>query len=77
MWKKKQLKSIKNMWYLNNGCCNHMTRDKETFVDMDSSSFAFKVKIRNVEYLEVEDKDNIGVTTKQWAQVIHDVLYVW
>ncbi|RDY11130.1 hypothetical protein CR513_04263, partial [Mucuna pruriens] len=54
----------KNIWYLDNNCNNHITRDKEAFVAINSS-FVSKVKLGNVGYVEVEGKCNIIVTTKQ------------
>ncbi|KAI4346126.1 hypothetical protein L6164_013204 [Bauhinia variegata] len=65
----------KNVWYLDNRCSNHITRDKEAFIDMDSS-FSLEVKLGNGEYIEVKGKESIDITTKQGGRTIHDILYV-
>jgi len=65
----------KNVWYLDSGCSNHMTGDKEAFIVIDPS-FGSKVKLGNGEFVEVEGKGNIRVATKQGCKVIHDTLYV-
>jgi transposase InsO family protein len=65
----------KNVWYLDSGCSNHMTGQKEPFINIDSS-FSSKVKLGNGEHVEVKGKGTIGVTTKHGRKVIHDTLYV-
>jgi len=67
--------STKNVWYLDNGCSNHMTGDKEAYIGIDPS-FGSKVKLRNGEFVEVEGKGSIIVATKLGCKVIHDTLYV-
>lgn len=52
-----------------------MTGDKDAFISMNPS-FSSKVKLRNGEYVEVEGKGIIRVSTKQGGKVIHDTLYV-
>jgi transposase InsO family protein len=64
-----------NVWYLDSGCSNHMTGDKDAFIDI-VPSFGSKVKLGNGEYVEVEGKGSIGVATKKGGKVIHDTLYV-
>ncbi|XP_050890235.1 uncharacterized protein LOC127095607 [Lathyrus oleraceus] len=71
----KAFQEDKNVWYLDSGCSNHMTRKKEAFINIDSS-FGSKVKLENGEHVEVKGKGSIGVTTKQGSKVIHDTLYV-
>ncbi|XP_058784090.1 uncharacterized protein LOC131658857 [Vicia villosa] len=65
----------KNVWYLDTGCSNHMTGQKEAFINI-YSSFGSKVKLSNGEHVEVKGEGSIGVTTKQGSKVIHDTLYV-
>jgi predicted amidophosphoribosyltransferase len=65
----------KNVWYLDSGCSNHMTGDKDAFIDI-VPTFGSKVKLGNGEYVEVEGKGSIGVATNQGGKVIHDTLYV-
>jgi len=67
--------SIKNIWYLDRSCSNHITEDYEAFVNMDSS-FVSKVKLGNGKCVEVKGKDNNGVTTKERGKVIHGTLYL-
>lgn len=71
----KATQEYKNVWYLDSGCSNHMTGDKEAFIDIDPS-FGSKVKLGNGEFVEVEGKGSIRVATKQGCKVIHDTLYV-
>ena len=71
----KATEEYKNIWYLDSGCNNHMTGDKNAFIDVDPS-FGSKVKLGNGEYVEVEGKGSIGVATKQGGKVIHDTFYV-
>ncbi|XP_050889637.1 uncharacterized protein LOC127094920 [Lathyrus oleraceus] len=71
----KAFQEDKNVWYLDNGCSNHMPGKKEAFVNIDYS-FGSKVKFGNGEHVEVKRKGIIGVTTKQGSKVIHDTLYV-
>src|ERR1051325_11706261 len=43
----------KNVWYLDSGCSNHMTGQKEAFINI-GSSFGSKVKLGNGEHVEVK-----------------------
>ncbi|XP_050902746.1 uncharacterized protein LOC127115187 [Lathyrus oleraceus] len=71
----KSFQEDKNVWYLDNGCSNHMTGKKEAFINIDSL-FGSKVKLGNGEHVEIKGKGNIGVTTKRGSKVIDDTLYV-
>ncbi|XP_058783534.1 uncharacterized protein LOC131658238 [Vicia villosa] len=67
--------SGKDVWYLDSSYSNHMTREMEAFINIDSS-FGSKVKLDNGEHVEVKGKGSIGVTMKQGNKFIHDTLYV-
>ncbi|KAA3468123.1 Integrase, catalytic core [Gossypium australe] len=41
----KAFEEQKNIWYLDSGCSNHMTRDKEVFLDINST-FRSKFKAK-------------------------------
>ena len=62
----------KEVWYLDSGYSNHMTADKDIFLDMDSS-FNSKVKLRNGDHVEIKGKGSIAVETKEENKAIHDV----
>jgi hypothetical protein len=62
-------------WFLDSGCSNHMTSEKEIFVDIDTS-FNSKVKMGNGAVVEVKGKGSAGVETKRGLKEIHDILFV-
>jgi len=62
-------------WFLDSGCSNHMTPEKEIFIDIDTS-FNSKVKMRNGAVVDVKGKCSVGVETKRRLKQIHDVLFV-
>jgi hypothetical protein len=62
-------------WFLDSSRSNHMTPNKEIFLDIDTS-FHSKVKMRNVDVVDVKGKCNVGVETKRRLKKIHEVLFV-
>ena len=72
----KATEEYKNVWYLDSGCSSHMMRDKDAFIDMDSS-FGSKVKLGNGEFVEVEGKGSIGVATKQGGKELFMILFMY
>ena len=64
-----------DIWFIDSGCTNHMTPEKEIFHDLDTS-FTSKVKMGNGELAEVKGKDNIQVETEKGKEFIYDVLFV-
>nr|CAD1820646.1 unnamed protein product [Ananas comosus var. bracteatus] len=63
-------------WYLDSGCSNHMTGNRDFFVDLhqDSSS---QVKLGNGKLQQIGGEGVIAVYTKGgMKRLIHDVLYV-
>jgi hypothetical protein len=57
-------------WFLDSGCSNHMTPEKEIFLDIDTS-FPSKVKMENDAMVDVKGKGNVGVETKRGLKKIH------
>lgn len=67
---------VKNdVWYLDSGCSNHMTRDKSCFVNLDES-VKTEVKMGNGAVTRAHGLGTIGVQTKEDTKFIHDVLFV-
>jgi hypothetical protein len=64
-----------NIWFLDSGCSNHMTPEKEIFLDIDTS-FHSKVKMGNGAVVDVKGKGNVGVETKRGLKKIREVLFV-
>ncbi len=61
-------------WFLDSGCSNHMTPEKEIFIDIDTS-FSSKVKMGNGVVVDVKGNGIVGVETKRGLKQIHDVLF--
>lgn len=64
-----------DVWFLDSGCSNHMTGDKDVFVDIDTTINS-QVKMGNGALVHVKGKGTIGVQTNKGAKFIHDVLLV-
>ncbi|RVW40547.1 Retrovirus-related Pol polyprotein from transposon TNT 1-94 [Vitis vinifera] len=64
-----------NVWFLDNGCTNHMTGNKNIFLDMDTTINS-QVKMGNGDLVNVKRKDTIGIQTKVGTKHIRDVLLV-
>jgi hypothetical protein len=62
-------------WLIDNGCTNHMTHDKDLFRELRSSNTS-KVRIGNGEYITVEGKGTIAISTCSGTKFISDALYV-
>ena len=65
----------KNIWFLDSGCGNHMTGNKEFFESLDRS-IKSEVKLGNNEIVEVSGKGTINVITKHGKKSISDVYFV-
>jgi hypothetical protein len=61
--------------FLDSGCSNHMTPEKEIFLHIDTS-FHSKVKMGNGAVVDVKGKGNVGVETKRGLKKIREVLFV-
>lgn len=57
--------SSNDVWFLDNGCSNPMTRNKELFVSVDTSVQS-EVKLSNDNKVSVNSKAAIAVYTKIW-----------
>lgn len=62
-------------WFLDSGCSNHMTGDRELFTTMNES-FKHSVKLGNGKKMEVVGKGNVRLTLNAAAYTISDVYYV-
>jgi hypothetical protein len=68
--------SSKEVWFLDSGCSNHMSRSKEMFATMDDS-IKSEVKLGNDHRVSVMGKGSINIRTKQGEEKhISDVYYV-
>ncbi|XP_060170782.1 uncharacterized protein LOC132601735 [Lycium barbarum] len=66
----------KNLWYLNSGCSNHMSRDKSVFSTLDES-FRDSVKFGNNTKFSVMGKGQVVIqTNRDFTHTIADVLFV-
>ena len=67
---------MNNIWYLDNGASNHMTRDRLKFRDIDQAIFG-KVWFGDGSSVEIMGKGSIlfqGRTGDQW--LLHDVYFI-
>jgi hypothetical protein len=64
-----------NIWFLDSGCSNHMTGNKELFEDLDTSVKS-QIKLGNDNIVEVMGKGAINVITKTGKKTIPDVYFV-
>lgn len=65
----------KKAWFLDSGCSNHMSGDKDLFSTMDIY-FKHSVKLGNDKRMEVVGKGNVRLILNNAAYVISDVYYV-
>ena len=71
-----QEESNKDVWYLDSGCSNHMSGNKEIFSSIDES-MKFEVRMGNNNKVRVMGKGYISICTKQGEiKQIQDVYYV-
>ena len=65
-----------NLWYLDSGCSNHMTRERDIFISLDQS-FNSQVKLGDGKMQKAVGKGTIAVHTKGGnKKLISNVLYV-
>ncbi|XP_024036216.1 uncharacterized protein LOC112096774 [Citrus clementina] len=57
-----------NLWYLDSGCSNHMTGERDIFISLDQS-FNSQVKLRDGKMQKAVGKGTIAVHTKRVAVV--------
>ena len=61
------------VWFLNSGCTNHMTNNKNIFLDIDITINS-QVKMGNGDLVNVKRKDTVGIQTKVGTNYIREVL---
>ena len=65
-----------DIWYVDSGCSNHMTGNKDAFVSLENGHIS-QVKLGDGKFQKIEGKGVISVKTKQGnSKFIHDVYYV-
>lgn len=70
------IENKKDVWYLDSGCSNHMTGDKELFISLDNNVKS-DVTLGNDNKVSVEGKGSISVLTNNGEKkYISDVFYV-
>ena len=65
-------KDEESQWFLDSGCTNHMTADKNLFVNMEAANS--KVRLGNGALVDVKGKGTIRVQTKKGSRFIRGVL---
>ena len=68
-------KNTNDLWFLDSGCSNHMTGNKEFFENLDTS-IKSEVKLGNNEIVEVNGKGTVNVITRHGKKSISDVYFV-
>ena len=66
---------LSESWLIDSGCTNHMTQDKDLFRELRSTNMS-KVRIRNGQYITVEEKGTVAISSCLGTKLISDVLYV-
>jgi hypothetical protein len=64
----------KDIWYLDSGCCNHMSGNNKLFSTMDES-FKSKIKVGDDKALEVSAKGAMQVHTEEGMKSVKDIYY--
>lgn len=59
-----------DLWYMDTGCSNHLTVDKQWMVDFEYGRKT-KIKCVDVEYLNAEGMGNVKVKLKNAKNCIH------
>lgn len=65
----------KRAWFLDSGCSNHMSGDKELFSNVDME-FKHSVKLGNNKRMEVSGKGSVKLVLNGSAYIISNVYYV-
>ena len=68
-------KEVKDLWFLDSGCSNHMCANKQWFSNLDEE-FRQSVKLGNNSALDVLGKGNVRLQIAGVTQIITDVFYV-
>jgi hypothetical protein len=67
--------NVSYIWFLDSGCSNHMTGNKELFENLDTSVTS-QIKLGNDNIVEVMGKGVINVITKTRKKTTPDVYFV-
>ena len=68
---------VKDIWYLDSGCSNHITSNKSYFVKLEENMNS-EVALGDCKVQKVEGKSTLAIRTKDGQQrFINDVLYVF
>ena len=67
--------SMKELWFLDSGCSNHMCGKKELFFYFDDT-FRETVKLGDNSKMLVTGKENIRMFVNGFVQIITNVFYV-
>lgn len=63
------------VWYLDSGCSNHMTGNKNYFVELDKSKKS-RVMLGNNSQVQACGVGTVAVECKSGRKFIHDVMYI-
>ena len=67
---------LSESWLIDNGCTNHMTQDKDLFRELRNTN-TLTVRIGNDQYITLEGKRTIAISSCSGTKLISDVLYVF
>ena len=62
-------------WLIDSGCTNHMTLDRDLFREPRSTNTS-NVRIGNGQYITMERKGTVAISSCLGTKLIYDVLYV-
>ena len=62
-------------WLIDSGCTNHMTHEQDLFRELRSTN-TLKVQFGNGQYITVEGKRTVAISSCSGTKIISDVLYV-
>lgn len=65
----------KRVWFLDPGCSNHMSKNKEWFIQLHES-FKYSVKLGNKSKLEVMRKGNVILKFGESTQIVSEVFFI-
>ncbi|GAA0144188.1 hypothetical protein LIER_04700 [Lithospermum erythrorhizon] len=66
---------IKDIWYIDSGCSNHMCKEENMFSSLDKT-FSHTVKLGNNNRLQVRGKGNVKFNWKGTIYTITDVYFI-
>lgn len=64
-----------DVWFLDSGCSNHMSGNKNLFCELDES-FKHRVKLGNNTRMEVTGRGNVRLQVRGFIHVVSEVYYV-